>query len=73
MQVTLKNGRDAYINSVGGDSDDLYAEEAAYVDNDEPVTDDDMDEINENHYDALYEIWLDKQISAAEYAYEGDR
>lgn len=71
--MKTKNGRKVVDIHVGGSHDDLQLIEAFYEDNGEVLNDEDLDFIESNYHEELYENWLNKMIDSAESYAERDR
>lgn len=72
MIVRLKCGEEVEILSVSGEDDDIQIEEAVYLNNDEHVSDSDLEEIYIDHSDELYTMWVDRGISRVDFDEEYD-
>jgi hypothetical protein len=69
--VKNKLGREIEFTVTGQYSDDLFIEEAYYADTGEPLSDKEIDELQETHADKVYEAWMDNMVSSADfYDYE---
>lgn len=74
MIVQNKDGRKIRITGVyGREPDDIQVDGLEYLDGVGEVTEEDYDYVQDNFYDAIYEVWFENQIGAAEVYYEGDR
>lgn len=45
----------------------MFVSKGFYTESNENLTDKEMDDITDNYSDVMYDAWLDRQISAAEY------
>lgn len=71
MLIKLANGREVDIMNVTGKyEDDLCIDGAYYTDTDAEVSDQDLEDIYENHYDAIYELWFQKRVDAMDYVHD---
>ena len=70
MTIKLKSGVALSIDSVYGPShDDIYFE-AHYVESTDDITDAHIDEVYAEHYNELYEAWVDVQAAHADLIYD---
>lgn len=62
------NGREVEVtfDTNGGEMEDIYISSGFYTDTDEELTDEEIDILQDQNGDALYEAWLDMNISAAD-------
>lgn len=66
-KVDLKS-IEVYVSTFQGEIDELYIEEAYYLDGTK-LTDDDLDELENKIPDKVYELALDKLVSYADFAH----
>lgn len=67
MQI---NNRKVINVKIEGESDDLQIMEAYFKDNGIALTDNELDKLQEENPDALYNLWFENQINKAEYLME---
>ena len=62
------NGREVEVtfDTNGREMEDIYISSGFYTDTDEELTDEEIDLLQDQNGDALYEAWLDMNISAAD-------
>jgi len=75
MKTTFKN-RPVEIESISHDrydSCDSFIELAYYADTDEELTDEELQELTDENQDLVYKSWFERQIDAAESAYDASR
>jgi hypothetical protein len=71
MKVRDSKGNEVYVSVYGSSEDDIQIDEAYYVDDSLPfyVPEEEIDYIMQNYQDAMYEAWIDKQVSLSDYYY----
>jgi hypothetical protein len=67
-----KDGREVEFSVFGRYEDDLTIDDAYFVDSDEEVSQQDIDYIEKNYAQEIYEKWLEDQIARAEDRAERD-
>jgi len=55
------------FDSNSREMEDIYFSSGFYTDNMVDLTDEELDELQESCEDVLYEAWMDRQISAADF------
>ena len=66
-------GREIFVTSTAGKYvEDSFAEAGYYTDTGDDATDTDLDFINENYSDSLYEEFLERPRSAADWLNDRD-
>ncbi len=66
-----ESGREVYVTEIAGKYvEDAYAYDGHYEDTGATASDTDLDFINENYQDSLYEAWMENQITTADFNLE---
>lgn len=73
MILTTKDGREVEIKATMYAFDDIQITDASFVDSDEYVPDEIVEELEERYADRIWQHAYENAIGAAEYYYEGDR
>lgn len=67
MILSLNNREvEVTFDTNGREMEDIYISSGFYTDTDEELTDDELDQIQDENGDALYDAWMDMKISAAD-------
>lgn len=65
MLVKNKLGRELEITVYGKYDDDIQIDDAVYLDNDEEVSDEDIEYITKHYADEIYQEWIENKSSEA--------